>query len=158
MKEFCRVLLSYKLVLKGAANLITNTVWKSVCVRSFSVPVRILPHSDWIRRDTVFSPNGENTDQKNLEYGQFLRGESELERSKILITTWFCLVQMHRRIQNPAKYLRWSVLNMCRLRYLTGFWIRPWNILVFIQYQITCGLAAECSNDRIVFFDSDIVP
>ena len=42
--------------------------------------VCIFPYSDWILRDTsylsVFSPNTENTEQKNSEYGHFLRIES----------------------------------------------------------------------------------
>ena len=39
--------------------------------------VRIFPHWEWKERDTpyfsVFSPNAGNTDQKNSEYGHFLR-------------------------------------------------------------------------------------
>ena len=39
--------------------------------------VRIILPSDWIQGDTeylsVFSPNAENTDQNNSEYGRFLR-------------------------------------------------------------------------------------
>ena len=56
---------------------------KSVCIRSYSGQhfSRIFPHSDWIRRDTlyfsVFSANvgkcRKNTDQNNSEYGHFLR-------------------------------------------------------------------------------------
>ena len=45
---------------------------KSVPILSFSV--RILPHSDWIWRDTPYLVlMGENTDQKNSKYGLFSR-------------------------------------------------------------------------------------
>ena len=41
--------------------------------------VHIFPHLDWIRRNTsylsVLNPNVGNTDQKNSEYGHFLRSE-----------------------------------------------------------------------------------
>ena len=44
--------------------------------------VRIVPHSDWIRRDTDYlylDQMQENTDQKNSEYGHFSRSELVLE-------------------------------------------------------------------------------
>ena len=58
---------------------------KRVHILSYSGPnfSRIVPHSDWIRRDTeflsVFSPNagksGKNADQNNSEYGLFLSSD-----------------------------------------------------------------------------------
>ena len=51
-----------------------STVWKVLVFGIFLF--RILPHLDWFR-DTpylsIFSPNAENTDQKNSEYWHVLR-------------------------------------------------------------------------------------
>ena len=42
--------------------------------------VRVFPHSDWMRRDTLYLSYSvtmpENTDQNNSEYGHFLRSAS----------------------------------------------------------------------------------
>ena len=86
--------------------------------------VRIFPHSDWIRRDTsylsVFSPNAGKYDQKNSEYGHFLRSVNEHNLSFLLqffsFTRWINPYQ--RCIWNPTKHLNFffenSWLHFCQ--------------------------------------------
>ena len=55
-----------QLFCRTPVNTIVGTAWK-VSVSGFSL-VRIFPHKEYLH---VFSPNAENTDQKNFEYGHF---------------------------------------------------------------------------------------
>ena len=112
-----------------------STAWK-VLVRIFRILVRIFPHSDLIRRDSVRMQ--ENTDQNNSEYEHFLCSEfSDVFRK-------------HR-----TRTLVWNSLIMCDKRQNARRRIIKVQILVWFYFVINLMLHRGYFTRDMVYF-SDI--